>query len=64
MHIDCCNVWWWLFAHLSVKELAEVLAFDFNTRRDAEAKSKLALGGSRGSSDVGMLKLGHDSQGR
>ena len=31
MHIDCCNVLLWLFAHLEVKELAEVLAFDFNT---------------------------------
>src|SRR6266404_3939862 len=38
--------------------------FRLQRRRDPEAKSKLALGGSRRGSHVGVLEFGHNSQER
>ena len=48
---------------LRVEELAEVLAFDFKAEGDPETKPRLAVEESRRSSDVGLLKFGHHSQG-
>ena len=52
---DCYNVSWWLFAPFESRSLRRSSHLTSKQKgRDPEAESKLAVGGSRRSGDVGM----------